>query len=620
MACNDRQLSDAQREAGFDQQRTGVGQAIRPFSGSPTVENLIDYCNRELVPVLRATRNAANDVWRQVVDNAPSANPLAFYFSTTTAAADPTAGRVRLNQAVQNTATVIRVSESNGRLQSVQPWLDVMSGGPTSPLGTVTLLDAINPGRFLRFDLNTMTDQGAYWDLGVTFIEGSDASPFVDDEAVTIGFIAGVSAAGSTVPVTALSPIANDTFVGNVSGASAAPAAVNLSTLAGAGLNFAAHTLDVTGSTSITITSDQVQRAALTGAITAPLNSNATAFGTAAAKSVLANATNATAVPAFLAGTAAFQYLRVNTSNNALEWSVINNIGWDDVLSVDAHSGAFSPIIDSGQHLIFAAAGALNGAITSNANLVIDSDVQIFNSSPSFCWSISSGTENFRFRGASGGCGIQLQRCTAPVSAPEANTALFWFKTEGNAERAMCRTLNSTGVTLTDWPLDSTGLGTETATTAVTNSTTVIDITDPFTIPANSLVVGSRWRVTATFKFARGATVTALNLNASIDLGGSSLSLTAAAANVTASFAGVVRIEGEFTVDSTGAGGTGRAVLTSYTDCDNTATNGKVVTASNLAFGINTTSALSFRGRAQMSAAVANCTITAIGGNVERVS
>jgi hypothetical protein len=278
-ACDlTRPLTDAQRAAGFDQQRTGVGQALRPFSGSPTVENLIDYCNRELVPVLRATRNAANDVWKQVVDNAPSANPLSYYFSTTTAAADPTAGRIRLNQATQNTATIIRVSESNARLQSVQPWLDVMSGGPTTPLGTVTLLDAINPGRFLRFDLNTMTDQGAYWDLGVTFIEGSDTSPFTDGEAVTLGFIAGVSAAGSTVPAGSLTPVANDTFLGNVSGGVAAPSAVNLSTLAGAGMTFGTHTLNVIAGAgaSLVVSANDIQRGALTGEVTATQDSNAT--------------------------------------------------------------------------------------------------------------------------------------------------------------------------------------------------------------------------------------------------------------------------------------------------------------------------------------------------------
>ena len=88
-------------------------------------------------------------------------------------------GRIKLNASPQDTATVIRVSQSNARLQDVTPWLDVMSGGPTIPLGTVTLVDAINPTRFLRFDLNTMVDSGAYWDLGVTIIECSHDDPFV---------------------------------------------------------------------------------------------------------------------------------------------------------------------------------------------------------------------------------------------------------------------------------------------------------------------------------------------------------------------------------------------------------------------------------------------------------
>lgn len=262
MACNDRQLTEAQRQAGFGQQRSGVNRAIRPFSGSQTLENLIDYVNRELGPAVRATRDACNDVFLQVADNAPSANPLAFYFSTSTAAADPTVGRMRLDQAVQNTATVIRVSESNGRLQSVQPWLDVMSGGPTTPLGTLTMVDAINPGRFLRFDLNTMTDQGAYWDLGVTIIESSDTNPFVEDEPVVIGFIAGVSAAGSTVPVGSLSPVARDTFLGNIGTTTAPPAAVPLANV---------------DSTSIVYdgTAHEFQRAALTSEVTAAQNVNA---------------------------------------------------------------------------------------------------------------------------------------------------------------------------------------------------------------------------------------------------------------------------------------------------------------------------------------------------------
>lgn len=263
MACDDRQISQAQREAGYNQQRTGVVQALRPFSGAPTLENLLDYLNRELVPAVRATRNAANDIYLQVADNAPSANPLAYYFSTDTAASDPTVGRIKLDASPQDTATIIRVSESNARLQSVIPWLDVMSGGPTTPLGTVTLVDAVNPGRFLRFDLNTMTDQGTYWDLGVTFIEGSHDDPFVQDEGVVLGFISGVSAAGSTVPVGSLSPIAPDTFLGNNTSGTAPPAEVPFADIDSTSIVYdgASHTF---------------QRAALTGFATASQNSNAT--------------------------------------------------------------------------------------------------------------------------------------------------------------------------------------------------------------------------------------------------------------------------------------------------------------------------------------------------------
>jgi hypothetical protein len=206
MACDDRQLSEAQRQAGYQNQRTGVQQAVRPFSGRPTLDNLIDYINRELQPAVRAVRNKVNDVYLPVVDNAPSGNPLGFYFSTETGNADPTTGRIRLDQATQDTATTIRVSETNRQLADVLPWLDVMSGGATSPLGVVTLTDAVDPRRFIRFDLNTMTDAGAYWNLGVTPIESSHDNPFIDGGPVTIGFIPGVGGTtAATVPASSIS-------------------------------------------------------------------------------------------------------------------------------------------------------------------------------------------------------------------------------------------------------------------------------------------------------------------------------------------------------------------------------------------------------------------------------
>lgn len=230
MACDDRQLTEAQRQAGYQNGRTGVVQAVRPFSGRPTIENLIDYINRELQPAVRRTRDKVNEIYLPTVDNAPSGNPLGFYFSTETGAADPTSGRVRLNNATQDTATIIRVSESNGRLSNVAPWLDVMAGGATTPLGVVTLTDAINPTRFIRFDLSSMTDQGTYWDLTVVPIESSHDNPFVDGGAVVVSFIPGVGGATpATVPPTSMAAMAANTVLANATGSSAAPTAFPLS-------------------------------------------------------------------------------------------------------------------------------------------------------------------------------------------------------------------------------------------------------------------------------------------------------------------------------------------------------------------------------------------------------
>lgn len=230
MACDDRQLTEAQRIAGYQNQRTGVQRALRPFTGSPTIPNLLDYINRELVPALRQTREAVNDVYLPVVDNAPSANPLQYYFSADTTNADPTAGFIRLNAATQDTATIIRVSETNARLVDALPWLDVMSGGATAPLGVVTLSDATNPARFIRFDLNTMTDVGTYWNLGVTPVESSSDNPFASGGGLVVSFIPGVGGATpATVPPTSLAAIAANTVLANATGSSAAPTAFPLS-------------------------------------------------------------------------------------------------------------------------------------------------------------------------------------------------------------------------------------------------------------------------------------------------------------------------------------------------------------------------------------------------------
>lgn len=123
------------------------------------------------------------------------------------------------------------------------------------------------------------------------------------------------------VTVPAKSFLAN---AGNVTG--------NVATLAGsAALQYARvnaantalemATLATHASTSIVYdgATNSFQRAALTGAVTAAQNGTATAFGVLAARSLLANASNASAVPVALTGTLPRQYFRVAGSGVGLE-------------------------------------------------------------------------------------------------------------------------------------------------------------------------------------------------------------------------------------------------------------------------------------------------------------
>lgn len=64
-------------------------------------------------------------------------------------------------------------------------------------------------------------------------------------------------------------------------------------------------------------------RSGLNGVITAGDDVNTTTFTTVGAKRVLVNATNGVASPAFLAATAAYQYLRDNATNTGLEWATL---------------------------------------------------------------------------------------------------------------------------------------------------------------------------------------------------------------------------------------------------------------------------------------------------------
>jgi len=99
------------------------------------------------------------------------------------------------------------------------------------------------------------------------------------------------------------------------------PSAAAAPSVIGATVN--GNLIEMPLSTSIVSASGQLQRPAITGVVNLPANSNASVYPTAAAKSVLTNATNASAVPAFLAGARPLEVLRVNSANTGVEFAAV---------------------------------------------------------------------------------------------------------------------------------------------------------------------------------------------------------------------------------------------------------------------------------------------------------
>lgn len=303
-------------------------------------------------------------------------------------------------------------------------------------------------------------------------------------------------------------------------------------------------------------------RAAVTGAVTAAQNSNTSTFGAAAGKSVLANATNGSAVPAFLAGTAAFQHLRVNSSNTGLEWATLSSHASTSILytSDQFQRAALSGAITSAQNTNTTAFG--NAAARSQlANLTNASAVPAFTTAPGPLFSLRSNVNNDALEWAGGGAGTQLTAAT--VSA----------------------------------------------------LTTVLSTTATITIPANTLVAGAKYRCTYAYRFVRGGTATALNLGSFFDV--ATAPSTAIPAQ-TAAGTYELRVEAEMTILTTGAGGTAMVWLSTYGTASTVA--GSISTISNLAMPIDTTIAIAMRGAAQMNTAVAGTSITALGGHIERIN
>lgn len=303
------------------------------------------------------------------------------------------------------------------------------------------------------------------------------------------------------------------------------------------------------------------------------------------------------------AGSAMPPALMTSVPDNVEEPSFIPRPGWAAALASNPRSGAADPTLDADRLLRFDTTTATDSAQLSSGTR-------------------GAGSANLLFsrRGAASG-GIEL---VASASGPAnvnggVNSGNFWVELEsGGRTRARFDDGDSVSSHRTYY-LDCTAVQRLVAVTSATNSAGTINCTGTFAIPGLTLVAGSRWRVVWTYQFLRGATATNLNLVSTLTVGVTTLAVTSCTtASTTNGFVGFVRVEAEFTMLTTGAGGTAFAFISSTANC--LAANATLWIANNAnPFAVSTTGSLNVFGSASMSVAVPGTTINSCGGHIERV-
>ncbi|MGA2001674.1 MAG: hypothetical protein ABSG52_16955, partial [Terriglobales bacterium] len=113
---------------------------------------------------------------------------ISYTFSTTTTDADPGNGKLRLDNATQNSATVIR---ANLQDSNAADWTSVLNGFADSTntvKGQIRLVKSSDPTKWLLFNVSALAQPAGYRNVTVAEIGGSGADPFVDGDVISLYF------------------------------------------------------------------------------------------------------------------------------------------------------------------------------------------------------------------------------------------------------------------------------------------------------------------------------------------------------------------------------------------------------------------------------------------------
>jgi hypothetical protein len=111
---------------------------------------------------------------------------FSYLFSTDVANSDPTAGKLKLDNASPGSATTVRISETDNSSAAVASEIATWADSNSTAKGFLTVRKVAAPGTFATYTLSGLTDAGAYDNLTAVFVAGSGS--FSNNDPVTVAF------------------------------------------------------------------------------------------------------------------------------------------------------------------------------------------------------------------------------------------------------------------------------------------------------------------------------------------------------------------------------------------------------------------------------------------------
>lgn len=119
---------------------------------------------------------------------AGGAMAIPYTFSTTTTDSDPGAGVLRLNNATQNTATVIRTDLLDSTGLDWTNVLDTFDSSGSTVKGYIRLVKTSDATKFLIFSVSSRAAPSGYRNITVVNVASSGASPFTNGDTIVLHF------------------------------------------------------------------------------------------------------------------------------------------------------------------------------------------------------------------------------------------------------------------------------------------------------------------------------------------------------------------------------------------------------------------------------------------------